>query len=156
MTSIHDQLYEGYKAAQRRIGLNYVRSLPKGLERIRAQREVDRLSRDFIVVASPELPPAPPALVVADEQAEILRPFRWKAIIRDVCAKHGISLNELMSRRRFKAICAARHECFYRLKNETALSLPQVGRVMGGFDHTTVLAGVRRHEKRMAERAQAE
>jgi chromosomal replication initiator protein len=35
------------------------------------------------------------------------------------------------------------------LKSMTSLSLPQIGRALGGRDHTTVMHGVRKHESRM-------
>jgi hypothetical protein len=76
-------------------------------------------------------------------------PMRWKGIILEVAYKHGIPLPVLLGRRRKKWIVAARHEAFYRLSEETTFSLPRIGQVMGGFDHTTVLHGISAHKKRM-------
>lgn len=67
-------------------------------------------------------------------------------IIRDVCVKHGISYPEIIGHRRARPIIAARHEAMYRLSKETTLSLPAIGRRMGGKDHTTVLHAVRKFE----------
>ena len=148
--------HDRYVAAHKRLGAKTIRSLPAGIERIRIQRELqalDRKSRDYLILeatsaASPE--PVSEADTVEPEDAAraILSPFRWKLIIREVCLKHSVKLNEIMSTRRRRNIVDARHEAFYRLKNETSLSLPQIGRMMGGFDHTTVLHGVKRHEAR--------
>lgn len=74
---------------------------------------------------------------------------QWKRIALEVCAKHEIELNELLSPRRSREVVKARHECFWRCKKETSLSFPQIGRYFGSRDHTTVLHGIRQHEKRM-------
>ena len=73
----------------------------------------------------------------------------WKQIAEEVCLKHRITWTELHSKQRQPRIVACRHEVFYRLKKEVALSLPEIGRLVGGRDHTTVLWGVRMHEQRV-------
>jgi len=73
----------------------------------------------------------------------------WRRIADEVLAsREGITFMDLISPRRNKEIVAARHEVFYRCRVETALSLPQIGRRMGGKDHTTVLHGIRAHARR--------
>jgi hypothetical protein len=75
---------------------------------------------------------------------------RWRIIVDQVAAKHNVSATDVRSARRTHAVVVARHECFYRLKHETTMSLPQIGRLMGNKDHTTVLNGIHRHEARIA------
>lgn len=75
---------------------------------------------------------------------------RWRIIVDQVAAKHNLTANDVRSARRAHEVVVARHECFYRLKNETTMSLPQIGRLMGNKDHTTVLHGIHRHEARIA------
>lgn len=75
----------------------------------------------------------------------------WKVIIRQVCKKHGITVPEIIGPRRSRKLVEARHEAFWRLSKETMLSLPRIGYRMGGKDHTTVLHGIRQHERRLAE-----
>lgn len=70
-----------------------------------------------------------------------------RAIIRDVCLKHNVSVNDVMSPRRGKAIVLARKEACWRLRHETTWSLPRIGEFMGGKDHTTVLHAVRSYEE---------
>ena len=74
-------------------------------------------------------------------------------ICQEVAEKHGLTPVELRSARRSKNVVRARHEVFWRCKQETTASLPQIGRLMGGKDHTTVLHGIRMHERRMREAA---
>lgn len=76
-------------------------------------------------------------------------------IIGEVALKHNVTVLELKSPRREKRITLARHEACYRLKNETSLSLPQIGKLLGGRDHTTVLHAARKIERMIAEAQKA-
>lgn len=78
-------------------------------------------------------------------------PFVWRLIVDEVCTKYQCTFGEIIGGQRAKWIVVARHEAFYRLSKETALSLPQIGRLMGGKDHTTVLHGCRKHASRLLE-----
>lgn len=79
---------------------------------------------------------------------------QWKRIALEVCEKHHVSFTEITSRRRSKYVVIARHEAFWRCRNETPMSFPQIGARFGGRDHTTVLHGVWAHEQRMGEATQ--
>jgi hypothetical protein len=74
-----------------------------------------------------------------------------KLIAQEVCAKHGVSFNDIMSPRRNREVVTARQEAFWRCRKETTLTLPQIGRFLGGKDHTTVLWGIKMYEKRLGE-----
>lgn len=78
-----------------------------------------------------------------------ISPPHSEIILREICAEHDVSRNELMSRRRRAEVLAARLHAYYRLHKETSLSLPQIGRIMGGRDHTTILVGVRAYEAKL-------
>jgi len=80
------------------------------------------------------------------------RERRIKAIKEQVAFKYGISIAciESISRNRFYVL--ARDECAYRIRNEIEnMSLPMIGRCLGGRDHTTILTALRRYEKRKRE-----
>jgi hypothetical protein len=63
-------------------------------------------------------------------------------------AAHGVTINAMKSPRRTRgALIQARFEFYWRCREETGLSLPQIGRMLGGKDHTTVLHGVRMYER---------
>lgn len=68
-------------------------------------------------------------------------------IKREVAAKYRVGINEIDSKRRHKRLVQARQEIFWRAKRETTASFPEIGRRVGGKDHTTVLHGVRRYEQ---------
>lgn len=89
------------------------------------------------------------ATVASDSGIVLIEPISWRVIAAEVCKKHGISFATLISKRRPADVCEARHEFFWRCRQETTLSLPQLGARCGGRDHTTVLHGVRAHERRM-------
>lgn len=78
---------------------------------------------------------------------------RSSRIVIEVAIKHGFTGPEITSSRRFVPLVAARHEAMWRLSKETSMSLPAIGRKLGGKDHTTVLYGIRRHEERMRQQA---
>lgn len=95
-----------------------------------------RLPRDIIVIA----PSRPIEMPLTDAQA----------IIRDVCVKHGLTKTELLSARRMRTLVVARHEAMYRMSKETSMSLPMIGRRLGGRDHTTVLHGIRKYTAKLS------
>jgi len=70
-------------------------------------------------------------------------------IIREVAQKNAMSVEAMLSRGRAQTGVYARQEAMYRLRKETTLSLSQIARALGGFDHTTVLHGVAAHEARL-------
>lgn len=74
-----------------------------------------------------------------------------KRIIAQVADRHGLTVAELMGTTRVRLIAHARQEAMWRISRELGRSLPEIGRMMGGRDHTTVLHGIRAYEKRLAE-----
>lgn len=66
-------------------------------------------------------------------------------IIAEFAVGHGVSVNDLLSRSRGRRLARVRHAAMYEVARRTRLSLPQIGRAFGDRDHTTVLAGLRRH-----------
>jgi hypothetical protein len=70
-----------------------------------------------------------------------------REIMDQTADKYGCTILDLKSARRTRKYTQARFECYWRARRETALSLPQIGRLMGGRDHTTVLHGCKKYEK---------
>lgn len=68
----------------------------------------------------------------------------WLRIAHEVSEKHRVSFEDMRGKSHVKRFVAARSEAYFRIRTETALSYPQIGRRFGGRDHTTVLHGVRR------------
>ena len=68
-----------------------------------------------------------------------------------VCTAFGISRAELIGSTRSATPLRARQIAIYLTRELTDLSLPQIGRLYGGRDHSTVLNSIRRVEARFGE-----
>ncbi len=70
-------------------------------------------------------------------------------IVREVAAKHGLSVASLLDPCRQRAYAWPRQEAMYRIFTECPhISYPDAGRRLGGRDHTTVLHGVKAYCQR--------
>lgn len=71
-------------------------------------------------------------------------------IVRKVCAHYGVKLRDLLSKSRRQTIVQARQLAMYLSHKYTDLSLSQIGRRIGGRDHSTVLHSCAQVERRVA------
>lgn len=69
-----------------------------------------------------------------------------KAIILDVARQHGVSVEDIKGPCRAVFLVAVRHQVIVRvyLAHHPKMSLPQIGRAMGGLDHTSILFAVKK------------
>ncbi len=72
-------------------------------------------------------------------------------IIEAVARRFQLELAELRGRSRRAAVARPRQIAMYLLRSETGASLPQIGALLGGRDHTTVLYGCQRIEELIGE-----
>ena len=72
-----------------------------------------------------------------------------EAIIAVCCEYFGVSRDEMISKSRTRHITHARQIAQYLCRELTTMSLPKLGEVFGGRDHTTVLHAERRVRKLM-------
>lgn len=72
-------------------------------------------------------------------------------IMREVSEKHEMTIRQMKGDSRKIRFVKARQEAAYRLRLELGYSLPQIGRLLGKRDHTTILHAIRRHEKNLAQ-----
>ena len=69
-----------------------------------------------------------------------------REIAVEVAAKHRITLDDLVGHDRSVCYVHPRQEVYYRAYIECPhLSYPEIGRRMGGRDHTTIAHGVKKH-----------
>lgn len=131
-----------YKAVQRRIALAAKKEVQPARFRLAATRYDEPIGPPRVVFVTP-LPekPRPPASA--------------RKIMAEVAREFNVSMDDLTGQRRFSTLTAPRMKTYYRLKEETKLSLPQIGKLLGGRDHTTVLYGYRKF-KRMLEAGEVE
>jgi hypothetical protein len=71
-------------------------------------------------------------------------------IAETVCATYGVDYRDLISARRTTSLVRPRQVAYWLARRHTRKSLPEVGRRLGGRDHTTVLHGIDRMEMRLA------
>lgn len=113
----------------------------------------------------PAPPPKPAPVVVTDEWVERQKSkTQWFAIVEDLgpeipqppaiheivsacCRYFKMPRNEMLAERRTGKVVHARHVAMYLAKTITRRSLPEIGRKLGGRDHTTVLHGIRKMER---------
>ncbi len=65
-------------------------------------------------------------------------------IARRVAFEMGVPFADLQGPRRLKPMCRARFAAIWIARRITKLSLPQIGRQLGGRDHSTILNAIAR------------
>ncbi len=68
-------------------------------------------------------------------------------VINFVCEYYRIKTTQLKGPKRDAALVKARHVTMYILKNDLKLTLKDIGGLLGGRDHTTIMHGVEKIEK---------
>lgn len=92
--------------------------------------------------------PSPAALTVLPR---VQRQVRRRQVERpDACAVRvaaawGVTFEALAGRERTGQVAAARADLARQLRARTAMSLSEIGRFLGGRDHTTIRSLLRRH-----------
>ena len=75
-----------------------------------------------------------------------------KEIIADVARAHDVSAVDITGPTRVRKVCAARFEVAWRLHRlPWRPSSVRIGQLLGGRDHATILAAIKRHEQNMAK-----
>ena len=90
--------------------------------------------------------------LVENKSGEQLR-ITIEEIQKRVAEHYNIRLADMHSARRSVAIARPRQVAMYLAKTLTIRSLPEIGRIMGGRDHTTILHGVRKITRLMVDDA---
>jgi chromosomal replication initiation ATPase DnaA len=134
-------------AAAKRCRLKKARAIVErsriALERMR-RTESGRAALIEAVPQAPVEPPFDPA-----EVFEILDPEKLarepKRIISRIAEAHGFTLADILGPRRTAGLVVARHAAIAEVAREhPRLSLPRIGMIFGGRDHTTILHALRK------------
>lgn len=96
------------------------------------------------VIEPMPIPPPPVQVLLPPGNA-----FMMARIRLAVCRDYNVTREEFMSVRRTSRFALARHIAWYLASKLTTLSLPKIGVICGGRDHTTVLYGIRRIKRLM-------
>jgi hypothetical protein len=76
-------------------------------------------------------------------QVDAGAPTKVLVCLKAVSAHYNISRTELLSSRRAREVVRPRQVIYWLARRHTTASLPEIGRRLGGRDHTTVLHGIR-------------
>lgn len=99
-------------------------------------------------------PTAPPRRYRSGKKAPDLTPALCRPdtldVIRAVADRYDLSVCDLLGPATRRRIAYARHEAMAAVRDMGRLSFPQIGRIFGGRDHTSVLTGIRHHHARIA------
>lgn len=80
---------------------------------------------------------------------------RVSIILREVACEFDVTVNDLRGDCKARHVSRPRQFAYVRLLDETPMSYPAIGRVMGGRDHTTIIYGERACRQRLKEGTQA-
>lgn len=97
-------------------------------------------------------PPPSVAQPVLEFDDGVERPLaEWaKEALSVIEGKYRVSRTEIVSDNKQFLICLARDEYIWRLRTR-GLTFEQIGRRVGGRDHTSILAAVRRYDRRFGK-----
>ncbi|PAP94008.1 helix-turn-helix domain-containing protein [Mesorhizobium wenxiniae] len=81
--------------------------------------------------------------------------FRFRPTVAEIerraCRVFGVTRKEIHSNRRYQEIVFAKQFVMYWAVRLTPLSLPQIGRLIGDRDHTTVIHGSNSYPQKRAK-----
>ena|GEM_PF-113728 len=120
-----------------------VRELEGTLIRVTAFANLNRQTIDMQLVATVLKD------LVADDKPNIINPVD---IINHTAAYFQLSVDDLHGSSRSQAIATSRQIAMYLCREMTNLSLPKIGQLFGGRDHTTVMYAHRKITNLMTER----
>jgi chromosomal replication initiator protein len=109
---------------------NNIRELEGALTRVLAYSDLrgEPLSSDLVAIALADM-------LKVDEA---LTPER---IISEIVQQYGLTRERLLSKERSREVALPRQIAMYLMREETSTSLPKIGEILGGRDHTTVMYG---------------
>jgi len=84
---------------------------------------------------------------IATEKRQQITP---ELIIREVHKYYRIPIEELLGRKRTKELVVPRQITMYLLRHECSLSFPEIGKEMGGKDHSTIMHGCSKIESSLS------
>ncbi len=107
-----------------------IRELEGALNRILAYSDLrgQELSMELVESALADMLP----------QRRDLDPTR---VLETVASVFGVDVDRILARDRSRQVALPRQVAMYLLREEAQISLPQIGAVLGGRDHTTVMYG---------------
>lgn len=116
-------------------------------------RELEGLLLRVMTQASAYQEAATPQLAqkALENNQGIKKAFYPEEIIRTICDFYAIKSTALKGIKRDAKLVRARHACMYVLKKEGGLTYSEIGNILGGRDHTTIMHGVTKIEELISQ-----
>lgn len=92
--------------------------------------------------------------LLAHEVGRPGQPINSRDVIHATAIFYGLTVAQLKGPERFASVAKGRHVAMYLCRKLTGESFPELGAAFGNRDHTTVIAGVRGIEERIATDAE--
>ncbi|MBP9716408.1 MAG: chromosomal replication initiator protein DnaA [Candidatus Levybacteria bacterium] len=107
-------------------------------------RELEGLLLRVMTEASNENSDASPGLAekALKSNDDLRRELRPEDVINSICEFYQIKPTQLKGTKRDAKLVRARQACMYVLKKESGLTFSEIGNLLGGRDHTTIMHGV--------------
>lgn len=70
---------------------------------------------------------------------------RANIILKQIAIEYGVTVHDIKGPWRPVHVCTARFAAYYRIRMETNLSYPSIGRLIGGRNHATIMHGAIKH-----------
>src|SRR5204862_4826249 len=123
-----------------------IRELEGSLNRVMAYAQLHRsaLTVDLAAAALQAVSPA---------QSGRSNP-RPDEVLQAISRYYGVSLADLRGKQRDKRIVGPRQLAMFLLRDDSRLSTPEIGRLLGGRDHTTVMHGAHKISAELRRDAQ--
>lgn len=110
-------------------------------------RELEGLLLRVITEASAmQTGPSPELAEKALNTNGIKKNFYPEEVIKNICLFYNIKPTQLKGAKRDARLVRARQTCMYVLKKEGGLTFSEIGNLLGGRDHTTIMYGVEKIE----------
>ena len=117
---------------------NNIRELEGALTRVLAYSDLrgEPLSRDLVAIALADML----------KKDEALTP---ECILSEIAQQYGLTRERLLSKERSREVALPRQIAMYLMREETSTSLPKIGEILGGRDHTTIMYGHNKISERL-------
>jgi hypothetical protein len=134
-----EELKSGYIACRARLSQ---RRPEAGPQRVRASWRIVMVvnGRQIVLKELPAMPPEPPAPPSPPPPKSFKRQ-KLTQVIDAVSRAFEVPIDIMLSHRRHKSIIIPRQVAMFLAYEMTGLSLPQIGRSIGGRNHTTLMYG---------------
>ncbi|OGH15737.1 MAG: chromosomal replication initiator protein DnaA [Candidatus Levybacteria bacterium RIFCSPHIGHO2_02_FULL_37_10] len=128
-------------------------------EKARDSRELEGLLLKAITIATAEKKDITLDMVeniLYDHSTEPKYFLHPNQVIRNICSYYNIKETLIKGQKRSASIVRARQIAMYMLKKELSLSFEEIGNILGGRDHTTIMHGVGKIEKLLLNKVLSE